>query len=51
MEMDQLVCGLEQKETLDQVLLSNDVKLSRTAEISFNILESIMKELAATLFL
>jgi hypothetical protein len=40
--MAQLVCGL------DPVLLPNDVMLSTTVDVSFNILENIVKELAAS---
>jgi hypothetical protein len=45
--MVDLVCGLEQKEKLEAVPLSNDVLRSRRADISFNISKHVTEEFAA----
>jgi hypothetical protein len=48
--MVELVCGLEHKKQMEAVPLSNDVIISRTVDISFNILQNVTEELAALPF-
>ncbi|XP_042208670.1 protein ZBED8-like [Homarus americanus] len=50
LEMVELVCGLEQRKKIAAVPLSNDVIHSRIADISSNILEQVIEELATTPF-
>lgn len=50
LEMVELVCGLEQRKTLEVVPLSNDVLCSRIVHISFNILKHVIEELATSPF-
>jgi hypothetical protein len=47
LEMVKLVCGLEKREKLEAVPLSNDVIRSGIVYISFSILKNVTKELAA----
>lgn len=50
LEMVELVCGLEQRKKIEAVPLSNDVIHSRIVDMSSNILNQVMEELAATPF-
>lgn len=49
-EITELLSGLDQKKTLEAVLLSNDVMCFKTDGIPFNILKQIIQETAASPF-
>ena len=50
LEMTEIVCGSDQRKKLEGIPMTNNVLKSRIDDISENILEQVMKELAASPF-